>query len=58
MFCHKAITVAYINENQKEIREDFTDDLSELFQHEIDHLEGILFTDYVINNQISKGHLY
>lgn len=49
---HTAITVAYINENQKEIREDFTDDLSELFQHEIDHLEGILFTDHIINNQI------
>jgi peptide deformylase len=49
---HKAIKVAYINENQKKINEDFTDDLSELFQHEIDHLEGILFTDHIINNQI------
>ena len=49
---YKAITVVYINENQEEIHEDFTDDLSELFQHEIDHLEGILFTDHIINNQI------
>lgn len=49
---HKAITVAYVNENQKEIHQDFTDGLSELFQHEIDHLEGILFTDRIINNQI------
>ena len=49
---HKAITVAYINENQVEIHEDFTDDLSELFQHEIDHLEGTLFIDRIIDNQI------
>ncbi len=49
---HKAISVAYLNEIQEEIHEDFTDDLSELFQHEIDHLEGILFTDRIINNQI------
>ncbi len=49
---HKAITVSYINENQEELQEDFVDDLSELFQHEIDHLRGILFTDRIIDNQI------
>jgi peptide deformylase len=49
---HKAVTIAYINENQEEKHEDFTDDLSELFQHEIDHLEGILFIDHIIDNQI------
>ena len=49
---YKAISVAYTNENQEEIHKDFTDDLSELFQHEIDHLEGILFTDRIIDNQI------
>jgi len=49
---HKAITVAYMTAKQEEIHEDFADDLSELFQHEIDHLEGILFTDRIINNQI------
>ena len=49
---HKAITVEYINENQETIHDTFTDDLSELFQHEIDHLEGILFTDRIVDNQI------
>ena len=49
---HKAITVAYINESQEAINEEFTDDFSELFQHEIDHLEGILFIDHIIDNQI------
>lgn len=49
---HKVITVAYMNENQEKIIEDFYEDLSELFQHEIDHLDGILFTDHIIDNQI------
>jgi peptide deformylase len=49
---HKSITVKYLNENLNEVIEVFNDDLSELFQHEIDHLDGILFTDHIINNQI------
>ena len=49
---HKTITVAYLNENQEQFQVDFTDDLSELFQHEIDHLEGILFIDHIIDNKI------
>jgi len=49
---YKAITVKYVNENEAEIQKNFTGDLSELFQHEIDHLEGILFTDRIIDNQI------
>lgn len=49
---HKAISVTFMNEHQEKICEKFTDDLSELFQHEIDHLDGILFTDHIIHNQI------
>lgn len=49
---HRAITVNYLNEKQEQISETFTDDLSELFQHEIDHLDGILFTDHMLDNQI------
>ena len=49
---HRAITVAYTTPHQEEKVEDFTADLSELFQHEIDHLEGILFTDRIIDHQI------
>jgi peptide deformylase len=49
---HRAISVEYTNESGEQIRENFTDDMSELFQHEIDHLEGILFTDRIIDNQI------
>lgn len=49
---YKAITVEYVNENKAVIQKNFTGDLSELFQHEIDHLDGILFTDRIIENQI------
>ena len=49
---HKTITVQYLNENEEMITETFHGDLSELFQHEIDHLDGILFTDRIIDNQI------
>jgi len=49
---HRVITIEYVNEHQEQRSEDFTDDLSELFQHETDHLEGILFIDHIIDNQI------
>jgi len=43
----KSITVKYQNEKGKMIEEFFQDDLSELMQHEIDHLYGILATDHL-----------
>ena len=49
---HKTITIRYTNEHQHELQQEFSDDFSELFQHEIDHLEGVLFTDRIIDNQI------
>jgi peptide deformylase len=49
---NKSITVEYMTENREKVQETFTDDLSELFQHEIDHLDGILFTDRIVDNQI------
>ncbi len=43
---HRKIVIKYQNSNDKNIQEEFTDDLSELYQHEIDHLQGILAVDY------------
>ncbi len=40
---HKKIIVEYENEKGEKNIAEFQDDLSELFQHEIDHLKGILF---------------
>jgi peptide deformylase len=44
---HKTIKVEYQDENAKTQTEEFTGDLSELVQHEIDHLYGILATDHL-----------
>jgi len=50
---HRTIKVRYQNEKGIIIEEIFTDDLSELLQHEIDHLHGILATDYLTG----KNHI-
>jgi len=44
---HKTIKVEYQDENGNLVFEDFSDELSELVQHEIDHLLGILATDHL-----------
>ena len=41
---HKSLTINYLNENWQPQSWSMTDDLSELLQHEYDHLEGILCT--------------
>ncbi|HAN17482.1 MAG: hypothetical protein A2X13_09365 [Bacteroidetes bacterium GWC2_33_15] len=46
---HTSITVKYQNQKGEIIKETFTGNLSELLQHEIDHLHGILATDYLVN---------
>jgi len=50
---HRTIKVRYQNEKGIIIEEIFTDDLSELLQHEIDHLHGILATEYLTD----KNHI-
>ena len=49
---HREITVEYYDETTKRCYRTFSGDLSELFQHEIDHLQGVLFTDRIIDNRI------
>ena len=48
---HKQIKVKYQDEQGKEYIKAFNDDLSELIQHETDHLEGILATDHLTDNK-------
>ena len=51
---HKHITIKYLDENW-EIKEwEMSDDLSELLQHECDHLDGILCTMRAIDNTSFK----
>ena len=47
----KKIKVKYQDIEGNEFIEDFVGDLSELFQHEIDHLHGVLATDHLEDNK-------
>lgn len=44
---NKTITVRYSDELDQEHTEEFSGDMSELLQHELDHLDGILATDHL-----------
>jgi len=48
---HKSIEVEYLDENWKLQKVVFDNDLSELFQHEFDHLEGVLCTMRAIDSK-------
>ncbi|MDA3953135.1 MAG: peptide deformylase [Bacteroidales bacterium] len=47
----KSIEIKYQNEIGESKKEMLKDDLSELLQHEIDHLYGVLATDHLKNNK-------
>jgi peptide deformylase len=48
---HKAITLRYYDEHGEEKVWDMEGDYSELLQHEIDHLDGILCTMRAVDHQ-------
>lgn len=52
---HISIKVIYLDETGKEITKTLTGILAWIFQHEIDHLNGILFSDRVLDQ---KGRFY
>jgi peptide deformylase len=51
---HKSLTINYLDENWQPQSWKMEDALSELIQHEYDHLEGILCTMRAIDNQSFK----
>jgi peptide deformylase len=42
---HKKITCIYLNEDAREMKIEVSGFMARVFQHEIDHLDGILFTE-------------
>lgn len=48
---YKAITVEYLDRQGNLQQQEFTDFVARIFQHELDHLNGILFIDRVENSQ-------
>ncbi len=55
----KRVTVRYFNENLEEMEETFDDFAARMVQHEMDHLDGVLFTDKAapIRRKILAKHL-
>lgn len=53
------ITITYFDENWEEHTENYEGLKARILQHEYDHLEGILFTDYLsgFKKRILKGRL-
>ncbi|HCM37934.1 MAG: Peptide deformylase [Candidatus Gottesmanbacteria bacterium GW2011_GWB1_43_11] len=52
---HESVTIKYLDEKGDEITEKFSGFPAVIIQHELDHLDGILFTRRVIEQ---KGKLY
>ncbi len=51
---HRSCRVSYRNDQWVEIAEHHSNDLSELLQHECDHLDGILAVDHVLDQDSLK----
>ena len=53
------VTVEALNLDGKKVRIEATDLLARIFQHEIDHLNGVLFVDHLsrLKKQLIKKHL-
>lgn len=51
---HKSLTITFLDENWQEQTWHVQDDLSELLQHEYDHLDGILATQRALDGQSFK----
>ena len=51
---HRHLTIRYLDERWQPQQWDMSDDLSELLQHEYDHLDGILCTMRAIDGQSFK----
>ena len=54
---HKELTIKYFDQNWQQQEWHMKDDLSELLQHEYDHLEGILCTMRAIDEKSFKWRL-
>lgn len=46
------LTLKYLNEKGKAIEEEFTGFDAQIIQHEVDHLDGILYVDHLLRQNI------
>lgn len=52
---HKKITLTYYNRDGKKIKLDAAGLMARVIQHEVDHLDGVLFTDKAIKIENAKN---
>lgn len=48
---HKTIKVTYLSRSGETVETEYSDFIARVFQHEIDHLDGIVFLDRVTNTR-------
>ena len=48
---HQSIEVKYLTKHGELIQQELTGFIARIFQHELDHLDGILFPDRILNSQ-------
>ena len=51
----RAVAVKYLDENMKEVEENLTGMVARIFQHEYDHMQGIVFTEKVSKFKLQYG---
>ena len=54
---HRQLTIKYLDENWQTCEWNMSDSLSELLQHEYDHLDGVLCTMRAIDEKSFKWRL-
>jgi len=54
----KRLTLRYIDEAGKSVEEEFSGFLAQIVQHEIDHLEGVLFIDRILEQSAPLYHFH
>lgn len=52
------ITITFMNEEGKYVEETFEGFLAHIVQHEIDHLNGILFVDHILEQDSPLYHMH
>jgi len=52
------ITIEYLNENGEKTIENFNGFMAHIVQHEIDHLNGILFVDHILEQDSPLYHMH
>ena len=53
---HDWVTLRYLSPSQEERTQTFRGFAARVIQHEYDHLEGMLFTDYLLQHQLPLYH--